>query len=205
MNKYNLKLAIAYIKPAMLAIAIYDLEFISDIFMPEDKKAGFGITDHFFFTNLSLYMVFICVLSGYLRNRQKTIASLHILTLPVALILELIVTKLFWTLFFIDWRLVKRRKTAATGILYYCNEFPRHLFPLAIMVIEYLNFRIKKSKKHMVLLATFTILYFTLLELLRIKYDIQLYRFLAIMSPLQRFFTFLALFFYSVFIYQLIA
>lgn len=197
-------LCVLFLKHALLAIAAYNIEYVSNLFKKKEHQTITDIRDKFFLTNLALLYTIFCVFTGIFRNHHAIFKELHSFTLPTALVLETIVTVMFWTLFIIDKRLVLRfEKYQDSMFPGYIAECPRHLFPLVVLLLEHMVAVLKKSHFHRIFLFIFAIVYFTINELLISYRGIFLYPFLQYFTFMKRGLIFSSLSGVSLFLYEI--
>ncbi|KAM0680259.1 hypothetical protein GINT2_001644 [Glugoides intestinalis] len=203
-NKHFKTVTTLSFKYTLLLVAAYHIECISNLFKKKEDQKIFDISDKCFLTNLALFYTIFCVIAGIFRNYHCFFKELHAFILPTALVLEVIVTGMFWSLFIIDKKLVMRfDKYKNSPLLSYLSECPRHLFPLLVLLLEHMTAVLRKSPFHKIFLFVFAIVYFTINELLIGYRDIFLYPFLERFTFIQRGLIFASLSGISLLLYEI--
>lgn len=166
-------------------ISISSFEPLSNSFRSEVNRIPYTKNEFLHFTSISLFYTIFCVFVGLVKDWNPVLDQLHKFILPTSIVLEMMVTLLFWSLFLTNPSLVKCAsfRGARDIVPYYSNEFPKHLFPLIILLMEQSGMDLRRAWKHRIFLIFFSIAYFVLAEALIICESNYLYPFL-------RYFTF---------------
>lgn len=160
-------------------ISISSFEPLSNNFRSEIDKVPYTKNEFLHFTNISLIYTIFCVFIGLIKDWSPAFNQLYKFILPTSIVLEMMVTLLFWSLFLINPGLVKCTSFRHDGsILSYSGEFPKHLFPLVILLMEQCGMDLRKAWEHRIFLIFFSIAYFILAETLIIRESNYLYPFL---------------------------
>lgn len=175
------------IKFLLLFIAISDLEGVSALLKRDTKEALGTFKDYLHFTNISLYYTIFCVVVGLLHSSGLIKTSVRNFFMVTALVLEAMVTVLFWCLFFLNPRLVCHKYSEGKSLIAkYMKECPKHLCPFVVMLIEQYGIPLEKKKVHRLFLLQFCIGYYLVAELyFKLKKD-HLYPFLDSLGILAR-------------------
>lgn len=190
----------------MFLVMISRIEFISNLFRPKDKKQIITIKEWLFFTNISLIYTALCVISGFLMNYYAFFNRVYLFLLPTAFILEILVVCMFWPLFTIKPSLVKSNIAPYPNLfIFYLREFPKHLFPLLILLIELQGVNIKKDWAHRHFFIIFLISYFCINELLIHYKKIYLYPFLEALNFISRIVIFFLIGIFCIALYEILA
>lgn len=169
---------IGFIKSLMILSAILDIEFVSNTYKTKRDKLTFGKHEFFFFTNISLFYTIFCVISGILKHQIGFFKEIYIFSLATAFILEILVVVMFWPLFIASPSLVKAYiPSGIPKTKLYIKEFPKHLFPLLILLIELQGITIEKRWSHRIFFIIFSIAYFFINEILIAYENLYLYPF----------------------------
>lgn len=195
---------LSFIKSLMLISAIKDIEFISNLYKPGKMKLEFRKNEFFFFTNISLFYTVFCIFTGYLKTKISLFNEIYLFSLITAFILELLVVFMFWPLFFIDPSLVKARIPKNKNKLKMCfDEFPKHLFPLLVLLIEIQGINIEKRSSHKLFFIVFSTIYFLISEALIVYDDIYLYPLFRKLNTVGRGILFFLVLVISILVYEI--
>lgn len=141
---------------------------------------------------------------GIFKDIDHKIKRLYDFILPTCITLEIMVTVSFWILFLINPYLVKSDYIPNTTIFGYSYEFPKHLFPLLILLIEQTGLSIERSWSHHLFLICFGFVYGALNESLIIYDQTYLYPFFKKIAFCYRLCFFLASTLINIFFYEII-
>jgi len=196
-----------FTKFLLLSVSVYSFEPLSNNFKPQISRIQYTKDDFLFFTNISLFYTTFCVIVGFLKQLAPTLNKLHRFLLPTSIVLEMMVTTFFWILFLINPSLVKKDfNKSGFSLLSLYTEFPKHLFPLLILMIEQAGMKLERMWTHKLFFIGFGIFYGSLSEILIISESNYLYPFFKKFSFKGRILFFVAsilinFFFYEVLMY----
>lgn len=161
------------------------------------------LRDFFFLSNIALSLTICTVIFGLMKCFSRILNVTHTFISTITLILETIVTLNFWILFLINPKLVKNNLDSSTITL--CSvlkEFPKHLLPFIILIMEQRGKQVKKSNLHIVFFFLFTLCYFILNETYTAFTSDFLYPFFKKITFFERSLLFIIMFGISVVFYQ---
>jgi hypothetical protein len=180
---------------------MYRIDPITNIFRSEKDQLGNIEVDHFFLSNISLYYVLIAV---FIKKVLPDLRNTHNFFLPTAFTLEIVVMSLFWPLFIKDRKLVKNAVIEFDSpIEMYVTEFPMHLFPFLIVLLEFEFKKIEKTKYHRVFFILFCVFYFFISEMLIHRKNVFLYGFLAPLEFYSRIALFIGVLIFTLLSYEI--
>lgn len=199
------EIVIGTIKQLLITFVVLELRTIANLSTLFGSQRIEAIKDLLFFTHIGLFYTIFCILTGLFKDSNKTIQMVYEFVLATSVVLEIIITALFWTLFYINPGFVKdeymKNKTLKVK---YLVEMPKHLFPLVILVLELSHLQLHRSPSHKIFFIFFCTSYCLLLEIYFLCTKTFLYPFLGLMNLFCRLGFFVVMGFASLIIYELL-
>ncbi|KAI5147999.1 hypothetical protein ENBRE01_0059 [Enteropsectra breve] len=177
----------------LVLITMSSLSFITTMSTATySNDLGVMLKEYFFFTNIALCYTILVVALGLVGMMWKQTQRIYRFTLSTAIVLEIMVTITFWILYLIDPKHVIEDHDSNSRLI---GEFPKHVFPLVILLIEQRGISLAKSGYHRLFIVVFVTIYYLLSELYLHISSGFLYPFFKVFSPLHRvlFFCFMCI------------
>jgi hypothetical protein len=150
-----------------------------------------------YFTNQSLYFTVFTLIISFIDSYRLHISEIYNILLPISITLETIVTAMFWSLYFIDRKLIVNKNFLRAGYeTPLLTELGVHLFPLILLIIDQIGKRFEKSKARSMFLSFYLILWGGIIVVLGNKRGKYLYPFMNLLpGDFVRIPVFIAVFF----------
>lgn len=188
--KFNLFFKFSYVKILLSIISISSFKPLTKVI--RGNQEILSKNEYFYFTNLGLFLTITCVVIGLIKSffaQNNILKKFYSFLIPISIVLEICVTIVFWLIFFIDPKLVKEDYCNLDGkidLYSYFSEFPKHLFPLIILILEQSGIVFKRDLNHRIFFIVFSICYCSFSEFLIRKHKNYLYPFFKKMNFLGR-------------------
>lgn len=150
------------VKTLLLSTCLYTLTPYSKNPKQLTCVHNYSNLEFLYFTNQSLYFTCFTVPVGLLcryfthMDRKSHLFTLYNLLLPISLTFEIVVTGLFWCLYFIKKELIVNKRFLQPGFeTPLLTELGIHLFPLVLLVIDQLDVPLTKTKGQTIFILSY--------------------------------------------------
>lgn len=190
-------------KLILLSFCIYATTDYSVNPKQKEIKHPYSDLEHLYFTNISLYFTILASVLCLLHRAVGTLARYVNLALALSPVFNYITTIVFWSLYFIKRELIVCKKYLCPGYeTYLITELSLHLFPLILVSLEHVDFKVRRSRSHYYILLGFVAGYCVIVHIAAWYRGCFLYPFLHVMPPLIRIFFFIGMYGLSIMFYN---
>lgn len=155
------------VKILLFSICCYVITPYSDNPKQKEHEHSYSDLGFLYFTNQSLYFTVLTVAIGFIYNFNSKLFELYNTLLPISLTFEIVVTGLFWGLYFIDKKLIVNANFLKPGyetpIL---TELGLHLFPLILLILDQIDVELRRTKLQSLFMTCYLILWSGLIIIL---------------------------------------
>lgn len=179
----------------LLLLCIYGATDFSINPKQKENKDVYYDLRFFYFTNISLYCTIITSIISIIHRSSARLSGLLHFMLSTSPIFNSVTASTFWTLYFIDKKMIVSKKSLEPGCeTYILTELSIHLFPIILSFLEQIDVRLTKSNAYYGLFAIIVVLYATLTYILNAIVGKFLYPFLENISTPKRMLFFITIF-----------
>ncbi|ELA42518.1 uncharacterized protein VICG_00270, partial [Vittaforma corneae ATCC 50505] len=134
-------------KVILFIICCYAVTPYSNNPKQREYKHTYSDLKFLYFTNQSLYFTVLTVAVGFIYRLKPRLFEFYNTLLPVALTFEIVVTGVFWSLYFVDKKLIVNTNFLKPGyetpIL---TELGLHLFPLILLILDQVDVKLRQTR-----------------------------------------------------------
>lgn len=185
---FNRNVIFNVVKAALFLVCIYSITRFGE--NPNQRQFTHLYTNYYFFyfTFQNVYLALIVAILGLLLRTtsgkiKERVFQIYNAITPVAIAFSIAVTLGFWTMYFVNKRMVIYYKFTLPGNeTYLLTELGQHLFPIILLLLEQYDVKLVKSSSQIIFMTLYLIYYCSAVEILKMKLGKYIYPGLKVFS-----------------------